>query len=368
MQAREKAFDKHSQIFQTRGFARLDEELGRHHFTEEMNLSNSHVTGFQPLSQATSLPSTRIDSSSRQLMLGIRDTATVGRLKDPFLLQVYLQYRSEPSLLRATNAEDNPATTLFNLFSSLTTGRLTGDLGQVRFGAGFSPSLIKQRYISAGLHVNKVVADHDFKFGWDFQRTHVDGQEATNQLNQLFATVSDFAQFGSVNSGVYVLSSVSGPTPSDNIIRLRNFYNGLFAQDDWKIARSVTVNVGLRWDYDSRFANGGNFSPRLGVAWSPTPKTVVTASWGMFYDKFRLGLARDIPGLGGANLFRNQTISYPRLFYGNPSTLPRLFGLCPSTTLTDAQIQAAGATCPIAGLAFVGIDHLNTGLDPLYES
>jgi hypothetical protein len=360
LQQREKALDKHSQIFQTRGFARLDEEVGRHHFTEEMNLSNSHVTGFLPLSLATSLPSTRIDSSSRQLMLAIRDTATVGRLKDPFLLQVYLQYRSEPSLLRATNAEDNPATTLFNLFSSLTTNRLTGDLGQVRFGAGFSPSLIKQRYMSAGLHANKVVADHDFKFGWDFQRTRVDGLEATNQLNQLFATVSDFSQFGPVNSGVYVLSSVGGPTPSDNIIRLRNFYNGLFAQDDWKIARSVTVNVGLRWDYDSRFANGGNFSPRLGVAWSPTPKTVVTASWGMFYDKFRLGLARDIPGLGGANLFRNQTISYPRLFYGNPSTLPRLFGLCPSSTLTDAQIQASGATCPTAGLAFVGIDHLNT--------
>lgn len=364
LQARENAFDKHSQIFQTRGFARLDEELGRHHLTQEINLSNSHLAGFQPLSQATSLPSTRIDSSSRHLMLGVRDTATVGNLGKPFLIQAYFQYRGEPSLLQPSNAESSPATTLFNLFSGLTTNRLFGDLGQVRFGAGFSPSLIKQRYISAGAHVNKVVADHDIKFGWDFQRTRVDGFEASNQLNQLFATVSDFAQFGPVNSGVYVLSSVKGPTPSDNAIRLRNFYNGLFAQDDWKIARSLNLNVGLRWDYDSRFANGGNFSPRLGVAWSPAPKTLITASWGMFYDKFRLGLARDIPELGGANLFRNQTISYPRLFYGNPSTLPRLFGLCPSTTLTDAQIQASGAACPTAGLAFVGIDHLNAVVAP----
>jgi hypothetical protein len=364
LQARENAFDKHSQIFQTRGFARLDEELGSHHFTEEVNLSNSHVTGFQPLAQATSLPSTRIDSSSRQLMLGFRDTATLGNLNNPFLIQAYLQYRSEPSTLRASNAEANPATTLFNLFSSLTTNRLTGDLGQVRFGAGFSPSLIKQTYVSAGAHLNKVVRNHDFKFGWDFQRTRVDGLEATNQLNQLFATVTDFEQFGPVNSGVYVLSSVKGPTPSDNVIRLRNFYNGLFAQDDWKIARSLTLNVGLRWDRDSRFANGGNFSPRVGAAWSPTPKTLVTASWGTFYDRFRLGLARDIPELGGANLFRNQTISYPRLFYGNPSTLPRLFGLCPSTNLTDAQIQASGAVCPTAGLAIVGIDHLNAVVAP----
>jgi hypothetical protein len=364
LQARENAFDKHSQTFQTRGFARLDEEFGRHHLTQEFNLSNSHLTGFLPLSQATSLPSTRMDSSSRELMLGVRDTAMIGNLSNPFLIQAYFQYRSEPSLLRATNAERNPAMTLFNLFSSLTTGRLFGDLGQVRFGAGFSPSLIKQKYVSAGAHVNKVFGDHDLKFGWDLQRARVDGVEATNQLNQLFATVSDFEQFGPVNSGVYVLSSVKGPTPSDDVIRLRNFYNGLFAQDDWKIARSLTVNAGLRWDHDSRFANGGNFSPRLGVAWSPAPKTLITASWGMFYDKFRLGLARDIPGLGGANLFRNQTISYPRLFYGNPSTLPRLFGLCPSTNLTDAQIQASGAVCQAAGLTFFGIDHLNAVVAP----
>jgi hypothetical protein len=297
-------------------------------------------------------------------MLGARDTATVGNPGNPFLIQAYFQYRAEPSLLRATNAASNPATTLFNLFSGLTTNRLFGDLGQVRFGAGFSPALIKQKYISAGAHVNKVLGNHDLKFGWDFQQTRVDGLEATNQLNQLFATVSDFEQFGPVNAGVYVLSRVSGPTPADNIIRLRNFYNGLFAQDDWKIARNLTLNVGLRWDGDSRFANGGNFSPRLGVAWSPTPKTVINASWGMFYDRFRLGLARDIPALGGANLFRNQTISYPRLFYGNPSTLPRLFGLCPSTNLTDSQIQASGAVCPIAGLAFVGIDHLNAVVAP----
>ena len=367
LQAREAAFDKHSELFQTRSFFKLDEHLGRHRLTEQMSLSNSHVRGFLPLSQATSLPSTRTDSDSRQLMLGVQDTATLGNQTNPFVFHAYAQYRGEPALQRPTNAESS-ATTLFNLFSSLTTNRLTGDLGQVRFGAGFSPLLIKQKYLSTGALLEKLSGAHDLKSGWDFQRTRVDGVEATNQLNQLFATVSDFAQFGPVNSGVYVLSRVGGPTPADNVIRLRNSYNGLFAQDDWKIARSLTLNVGLRWDHDSRFPNGGNLSPRLGLAWSPTPKTVITASWGMFYDRFRLGLARDIPGLGGANLFRNQTISYPRLFYGNPSTLAHLFGLCPSTNSTDAQIQASGAICPVTGLAFFGIDHLNAVVAPGHAS
>ncbi|HBB86532.1 MAG TPA: hypothetical protein DC047_02825 [Blastocatellia bacterium] len=363
LQVRELALDKHSQLFQTRGFLKLDEQVGRHRITEQMSLSDNHTRGFLPLSLATSLPSTRTDYDSRQLMLGIQDTATLGNQNNPFVFHAYFQYRREPSLQRSTSPESS-ATTLFNLFSSLSTNRLTGDLGQVRFGAGFTPTSLTQKYTSAGAQIEKVVGAHQVKFGWDFQRARVDGVEARNQLNQLFATVSDFAQFGPIDSGVYVLSTVGGPTPADDLIRLRNFYNGLFAQDDWKIARRLTLNLGLRWDHDSRFANGGNFSPRLGLAWSPTPKTVVSASWGLFYDKFRLGLARDIPGLGGANLFRNQNIAYPRLFYGNPSTLAMLFGLCPSSNLTDVQIQATGATCPVAGFTLVGIDHLNAVVAP----
>lgn len=364
LQARELAFDKHSQLFQTRVFLRLDEQLGKHRFTQQFNLSNSHVTGFLPLSQATSLPSTRIDTGSRHLMLGFSDTATLGNSSNPFIFRAYVQYRGEPALQRPTNAEPSPVSTLFNMFSSLTTNRLTGDLGQVRFGAGFSSFLLTQKYLSSGIQVSKLIGEHDIKLGWAFQSARVDGLEPDNQLNQLFATVSDFAQFGPVNSGVYVLSRVGGQTPMDNGFRIRNFYDGLFVQDDWKMAKNITINMGFRWDHDTRFPNGGNFSPRLGIAWSPTPRTLVTASWGLFYDKFRLGVARDIPGLGGANLFRDQTIAYPRLFYGNPSTLPRLFGLCTSSNLTTAQIQSSGAVCPIAGLTLLGIDHLNAVVAP----
>src|SRR5207249_4289173 len=154
---------------------------------------------------------------------------------------------------------------------------------------GFTPLLLDQGYLSSGAQLGKEVRRHDIKFGWDFQHMRVDGTEASNLLNQLFATISDFSQFGPVNSGVYVLSSVAGPTPADQQIHLRNTYDGLFAQDDWKISRRLTLNAGLRWDIDSRFPNRGDVSPRIGVAWSPTPRTVVSASWGVFYDNFRLG-------------------------------------------------------------------------------
>ncbi|HXJ40593.1 MAG TPA: TonB-dependent receptor [Bryobacteraceae bacterium] len=364
LRVREETFDRHNQTFETRSFLKLDERLGTHRLAEQMSLTNAHVTNFLPLSQATSLPSTRTDSDSRFLMWGFHDTATLGDQSNPFLFNAYLQYRGEPFAQRSANPQASPATTLFNLFSGLNTGRLTGDLGQVQFGAGFTRLLMKQRYFSSGANLNRVLGRHDIKVGWDFQRTGANGMEASNLLNQLFATTSDFGQFGPVNAGVYVLTSVAGQTAGDNRIHLSNLYNGLFAQDDWKVSATLTLNLGLRWDYDSRFPNGTNFSPRLGLAWSPQPKTIVNASWGVFYDNFRLGLARDIPGFGGANLFRNQTISFPRLFYGDPSTVPLLGGLCPSPVLTDSQIAAAGATCPTAGLPLTGVDRLNGVVAP----
>ncbi|MGH9352740.1 MAG: TonB-dependent receptor, partial [Terriglobia bacterium] len=359
LRQREETFDQHNQTFETRGFLKLDEPLGRHHFTEEMNLVNGHQTNFLPLSEAINLPSTRTNIGSRYLMLGFHDTAVLGDMANPWLVDAYFQYRGEPSSQRAAHPEAAPATTLFNIFNGMNTGGLFGDAGQVKFGAGFTPLILQPQYTSTGAHFDKLSGRHEIRFGWDFQRTRVGGTEASNLLNQLFATASDFNQFGPANSGVYVLERVGGLTPEGNLIRLRNNYNGLFLQDDWKMAKTLTANLGLRWDYDSRFPNRTNISPRLGLAWSPTPKTVLDASWGVFYDHYRLGLARDIPGFGGANLFRDETLSFPRLFYGDPTSLPQIEGLCPSPVLTDAQIKAADATCATAGLPVFGVDHLN---------
>jgi hypothetical protein len=366
----ETPLDVHTKTYDTRARAKLDEQWGHHRLSEQFNLTNTHVTDYLPLLQAIHLPSTRNNLDSRRFMLGASDLATLGDQANPFLLSIYVQYRGDTSEEKPAHPGTGTASTLANLFSSLNTGRLSGDQGQVQFGPGHTELTLNEKYASAGSNLDKRAGAHELKFGWDFQRTSVDGTEASNLFNQLFATSGDLGTFGPINAGVYFLNQQGGAAPQDDVIRLRNIYNGAFVQDDWKLLRNLTLNLGLRWDYDGQFPNKTNFSPRLGLAWSITPKTVLRASWGLFYDHFRLGLARDVPGFGGANLVTQTFLSFPRLFYGDPSTLTILFatiGLpvpCASANLTDAQIAAMTLTCSAKSpngthKPLYGTDHLN---------
>lgn len=365
IQTQENSYDSPTTDRETRFFGKFDEILGRHHLTEEVNYTNAHIGNFLPLSEATSLPSTRQDLGSRSLLVGVSDTALLGDSASPFILSLRGQYRRDPSSISPAHPQAGPFTT-FNIFSGYSTGGIFGDLGAVNFGSVTTRSNLDQLYGTFGANVAKTIGRHTFKFGWDFERTQVDGLEANVQDNQLFATLPDYAKFGPINSGFFLLLTTGGATPQDNQIKLRNNYDGLFVQDDWRVAQTLTLNLGLRWDYDSEFAEPHNISPRLGFAWSVTPKTVIRASWGVFYDHFRLGIARDIPGFGGANLEQIQPLSYPRLFYGVPTIAPALFGLCLSPTQTDAQL--VGQTCPYPfdppGSPIYGVDHLNNIVAP----
>lgn len=366
----ETPYDRNTLTNDTRVRAKLDENLGVNRFTEQMNYTNTHVNDFLPLSAATNLPSTRYNLGSSHLLVGFSDIATLGNQSNPWLLNYYVQFRSEPSSKVATYPQAGLANTTDNLFSSLTTGDLFGDLGQVSYGAGFSPLLLDQKYGSAGANIARVIGSHTFKLGWDFMYTHVDGTESTNYFNQLFGLQNDLLTYGPVDSGVYYLNVQGGATPQGNNIRLRDYYDGLYLQDDWKIRKNLTLNLGIRWDYDSEFPNATNISPRLGAAWQPFKNTVVRASFGRFYDHFRLGLARDVPGLGGANVTRNLYLSFPRLFYGNPSIITQYFNelgrgtVCVSSYQTDAQIASSGSTCLNPSSPLYGINHLNSVVAP----
>ncbi|HEY2548391.1 MAG TPA: TonB-dependent receptor [Candidatus Acidoferrum sp.] len=367
----EAPFNKNSLTYDTRARFKLDEVLGRHRITEQMNYTNSHVTDYLPLTASQSLPDTRQNLSGRTLMLGLSDLWTIGDTSNPWISNSYFQFRADPLKTAPSHPQAGIPNTLFNLFDTYTSGDEFGNLGQTSFGPGYNAFTYYQKYISTGSNISKAFGRHIIKFGWDFQNSKVDGAEPNNFFTQLFATVDDFNQFGSINSGINLITLQAGPTPADNLVHIRNNYNGLYAQDDWKLTSKLTVNAGLRWDYDSQFPNKTDFSPRIGAAWAITPKTVVNASFGVFYDQFREGVARDIPGFGGANIQRERLLSFPRLFYGNPTTLTSLFQtlgrptVCVSNAMTEAQVTAANAKCPNGlGTTLYGIDYLNNVVAP----
>ncbi len=62
---------------------------------------------------------------------------------------------------------------------------------------------------------------------------------------------------------------------------------GLFAQDDWEATPGLTLNLGLRWDWDSLFQGDyNNIAPRVGFAYDigRNHKTVLRGNFGLFYD------------------------------------------------------------------------------------
>jgi hypothetical protein len=371
----ETPFDNPSRIRDTRGFFKLDEPIGRHSLSQEINYTNGVVKEFLPLSAANSLPSRRNDTSLRSLLLGFSDTVLLGDSGNPWVLTLRGGYRGDRSNSGPSHPEAGVGTT-FNVFSSNNTGGLFGDLGSVSFGNNTSASFLDQKYTSFSANAAKLFGEHNIKFGWNFLRTRVDGVESQLLNLQLFATVADFVTFGPINSGFFTVTTAGGLTPQANEIHLRNNYNAVFAQDDWRFHRNLTLNLGMRWDYDSAFQKKENISPRVGFAWQATPTTVVRGHAGRFYDQYRLGLTRDVPFFGGADRRVVQPFSFPRGFFGVPTLAvaaidASLFpgGLCVSPNLTDAQIIAANVACPssLAGgvpQLFIGIDRLNRVVAP----
>jgi len=352
----------------TRNFFKLNEQLGRHQLSQEVNYTNEYVRG-----AGIGLPSTRTSTSARHLLLGFGDTMLLGDTANPWIVTARGAFRGEPSDRQPSHAGFITQTALnafpapvpcppvggcVTLFSTLPT---------VTFGNPFTYQQIDQQYTSLSANADKLFGKHEIKFGWQYLRTKVDGADSFTLTNQLFATIDDYNNLGSVNSGVFLLLKAGGATPAANEIHLNNHYNALFAQDDWKILKNLTVNLGIRWDNDTAFDAKHNFSPRLGVAWAVTPKTVIRAHYGVFYDQFRLGLTEQIPAFGGTDRRVIQSLYFPRGFYGSPSAvgmlafLSGLPGPCMSNTLTDAQITSTGTTCPTAlgGGPIVGVDRLN---------
>lgn len=107
---------------------------------------------------------------------------------------------------------------------------------------------------------------------------------------------------------------------------------GVYADDEWKVAKAVTVNLGFRFETQSGVPDHSDPAPRVGVAWAvhqgdkhPAWFTLRGGS-GLFYDRF------DASNLLRAN--RQNGVTQATYFLQNPDTFPSV----PSTaSLTSVQ-------------------------------
>jgi hypothetical protein len=72
----------------------------------------------------------------------------------------------------------------------------------------------------------------------------------------------------------------------DPNIRYSNVQGGLYAQDDARLRRDLTLSAGVRYEAQSHLNDFNNVAPRVGVTWAPFPggQTTLRSSWGLFYD------------------------------------------------------------------------------------
>ena len=192
----------------------------------------------------------------------------------------------------------------FNSGVTAAQGSLYGGLPQIQIG-GFSG------YLGAGGqsgirgpdgeasfidNVSYLRGKHSFKFGFQFMDMVYDN----NSLHQAAGQIkfSDLAAFleGNVRTATLLVG--------DPYQYVRAHWSSLFFQDDYRVSTRVTLNLGLRWEYQGgpteRYNYEGTFNPNQVWPVEQVGGAGMPSMYNPYYKAFspRLGIAWDVQGNG----------------------------------------------------------------------
>lgn len=164
---------------------------------------------------------------------------------------------------------------------------------------------------------------HTFHFGADIRLNHTNRGLGTQQFLS-YAALSDLE----TNNSAFALSTLGFP-----LTEFRNTNWDFFLQDDIRLKPNFTLNLGLRYEYnsvlhdpDNNVSNfdfttqsllpagqqlyqpdRNNFAPRIGFSWDPFKKgkTAVRGGFGIFYNPQLTGAVLSLPGNNNQNLSVN---------------------------------------------------------------
>ena len=132
---------------------------------------------------------------------------------------------------------------------------------------------------------------HSFKAGIDASFIDL-FSEFHNNLDGTF-TFTTSAPFNPAVASTYPTQFTGNV--GDPIVNLNNNIYAAFVQDQWRPADRLTVNLGLRWDFEDVVGidhDKNNFAPRLGLVWdlNGSGRTVLRANAGIYYDQIFLNI------------------------------------------------------------------------------
>jgi hypothetical protein len=237
------------------------------------------------------------------------------------------------------------------------TGASPNDFGML---GGPTRTLVPQDTWQGQYQFTWIKKRHNLKFGTDLQLVRMNAynsQYAAGQFNfdRTYTQGPDPAAT-TLNGGNGLASlllgvPVGGTITITNPLFLYYKYYSLFVQDDYRITNRLTLNLGVRWEYQTpwaeKFGQIGyfdfnaiepttgrkgmfkedapgayeetprkrNFSPRLGLAWQAAPKTVVRAGAGIFFTTY-VGVNAAATDFGNGGFISNF------LFLGPANPLP----------------------------------------------
>ena len=266
-----------------------------------------------------------------------------------------------------------------------------GYASQIEYTGDFGVYLVPQTGFNFNDAVTWVKGRHTVKVGGNILR---------RQLN-LYRPLAGKGFFGIAGNGSSPSNGGSGHTDTGyevadlfagfvdgyshgtpfGTVGTRSWENGFFGQDDFRVTRRLTLNLGLRYDIltwpvevDNRQANfdlttgalvvaGSNgtlrtsipndyhdFGPRLGFAYQLTGdgKTVLRGGYGLFYFIDRGGISNQLaqnPPFAGQN-----TVTYAQ---GYRITLT---GALPCNPCTPAELISTNATAPLPNGSFTNLN------------